>query len=87
MEGLNLFSALQFGYFEHNSFVFENLLMGLVVLESLFYALSVSCCEFLHLKCRDFVNQVCRTAVFWIRDFGIVILCNDLGGFKKGFWE
>ena len=57
-KGVNLFSALQFGYFEHNSLVYENLLMGLVVSESMFYALSVSCYEFLHLKCRDFVKQI-----------------------------
>ena len=46
------------GYFEHNSFVFEDKMMGLVVLESLFYALSTSCFEFSHLSCRDFVNLV-----------------------------
>ena len=55
-ERLNLFYALQFGYFGHNSFVFENLLMGLAVLESLFYALSLWCFEFFHWKCREFVN-------------------------------
>ena len=48
---------------------------------------SVSCCEFLHLKCRDFVNQVCRTTVFWIRDFGIVIFVKWFGKLWKGFWE
>ena len=37
--------------------------MGLVVLESLFYALSVSCYEFSHLKCRDFMKQILRTTV------------------------
>ena len=60
--------ALQFGYFKHNSFVFESLLMGLVVLESLFYALSVSCYEFSHLKCRNFVKQILRTTVLEIRE-------------------
>ena len=58
MKGLKSVLALQFEYFEHNSLVFENLLMGLVVLESLNYALSVSCYEFSHLKCRDFVKQI-----------------------------
>ena len=45
-------------YFEHNSFGFENLLMGLAVLESLFYGLTVWCFEFLHLKGRKIVNRV-----------------------------
>ena len=58
MKGFKSVLALQFGYFEHNSLVFENLLMGLVVLESLFYALSLWCFEFLHLKCRDFMKQI-----------------------------
>ena len=70
---MNLFSALQFENFEHNSLFFENLLMGLVVLESLFYALSVSCYEFSHLKCQDFVKQILRTTVSGNPRFQVVI--------------
>ena len=58
MERFQICFALQCEYFEHNSLVFENLLMGLIVLESLFCALSVSCYEFSHLKCRDFVKLI-----------------------------
>ena len=43
---------------EYNSFDFENWLMGLDVLESLFYGLSTLCYAFLHLKCRKIVNRV-----------------------------
>ena len=52
------FPALQWWYFGHNSFDFVNWLMGLDVLESLFYSLSTLCYEFLHLKCRKIVNRV-----------------------------
>ena len=65
---MKLFYALQFEYFGHNSFDFEAKIMGLTVLESLFYALSLSCFEFSHLKCRDFMKQILRTTVSGIRD-------------------
>ena len=52
------FPALQWGYFEHNSLGFENLTMGLDVLEILFYGLTVWYFEFLHLKGRKIVNRV-----------------------------
>ena len=57
-EGLNLFFCTAVWYFEHNSLGFENLTMGLDVLESLFYGLTVWCFEFLHLKGRKIVNRV-----------------------------
>ena len=71
---INLFFYPAVWYFEHNSFVFENLLMGLAVLESLFYGLTVWCFEFLHLKGRKIVNRVWRASVFldsgfWNCDF------------------
>ena len=47
--------------------------MGLVVLESLFSALSVSCYDFSHLKCRDFVKLILRTTVLEIRELLVVI--------------
>ena len=50
----NLFYALQWGFFRHNSLSFGNLGLWLGVLESLLYRLSLSCFEFSHLKCRDF---------------------------------
>ena len=53
-----VFPALQFGCFEHNSFDFENLMMGLVVLESSLVALSTLFYKFLHLEYRNFVNRV-----------------------------
>ena len=58
MERFQICFALQCEYFEHNSLGFENLLMGLYGLGSLFRALSVSCYEFSHLKCREFMKQV-----------------------------
>ena len=50
--------ALQWVCFEHNSFAILNLVMGLDVLESLFYALSLWCFEFLHLGSRDFMKLI-----------------------------
>ena len=52
----SVFPALQWWVFEHNSFDFENLMMGLDVLESLFYGLQIWCFEFLHRMCRKIVN-------------------------------
>ena len=43
-------------------------MMGLDVLESLCYALSLSCFEFSHLKRRDFVKLILRTTVLEIRE-------------------
>ena len=48
-------------------------MMGLDVLESLFYALSLWCFEFLHLKCRDFMKQILRTTVSGNPRFVVVI--------------
>ena len=61
--------------------------MGLAVLESLFYALSLWCFEFLHLKCREFVKLVWRDTVFlgdwwWSCDF-----VNRFVKYWEGFWE
>ena len=58
------FPALQSEVFEHNSFDFGNLMMGLVVLESWFYGLSTWFYKFLHLKCRNCVNRVVMQLFF-----------------------
>ena len=58
MSAESSFPALQFDCFEHNSFDFENLMMGLDVLESLFYGLSIWCFEFLQRMCRKILNRV-----------------------------
>ena len=47
--------------------------MGLDVLESLCYALSLSCFEFSHLKRREFVKLILRISVLEIRELGVVI--------------
>ena len=85
---LKICYALQFVVFMHNSFDFGNLGLWFGVLESLLDRLTVSCFEFLHLKCRDFCKSGLKTSSFLDSGFlEFVILCNDLGGFKKGFWK
>ena len=50
--------------------------MGFAVLESLCYALSLSCFEFSHLKCRDFVKLILRTTVLEIRELcDMIFVC------------
>ena len=58
------FSGTAVWYFEHNSLGFENLTMGLAVLESLFYGLSLWCFEFLQGMCQKIVNQVLKGSSF-----------------------
>ena len=47
--------------------------MGFAVLESLCYALSLSCFEFSHLKRREFVKLILGITVVEIREFWVVI--------------
>ena len=82
-----VFLPLQWVCFGHNSFGFEAKIMGLDVLESSFYDLSLWRFEFLHLRCRDFMKLTGVQLFFLGLRYGGAVLVCCFEKFREGFWK